>query len=314
MAYASNNTLLVGRYDADLEREDLRRLGYLGYSGSVNIASLAAVAPDSLAVSWREDSHYWGTVASNVAFWTPPALHRRSLATCCRPLLAADGIGGAVGVAPTPYDSRWPVVGGRTKFQRWDPTGRKIAEKTLPGIGYPVEVRSFAGGLLIVRQQQPGKGRWMEHLDLAGKILAATTNVGTALATDGAERIVEGALSPAGKSLVARFRSGLTGDTTSRRLATAPGGSGFTSFDLALDSGGTGVVAWSLDAPTKGCAIRVLPFATDGSALGEELCAADHGDAVYLAAIGHGEFWLVWHEPADPLGRRSVVARKVRVD
>jgi hypothetical protein len=311
VAYTIREQLVIGRYDADLRREALRSLGSLGYSGTSNISSLVALAPTALAASWSTDHHYAGFQRSYWAFVTPAGIRRGFRESCCPPMLVGDRNGGAVGLSAfLARDSRV-----RTRFESWDAAGNKTREKVLPGAGYPLDAQPFAGGALILRQQEPGKVRWMESLEFSGRIRGTALSVGTALATDGQERIAELALSPARTSVVARLRDGLEGHATSHRLASAPAGGGIATFAFAMDPGGIGLLAWTVYPQPERCTVRVRAFAPDGTHLGEVLCATDRGLTPRVAASSAGEFWLAWQESAqDAPDRVSILVSKASVE
>lgn len=311
LGFSDEDRLLVSQHDRDGERERLRQLGSLGYSGAHNLRSLASLGEDALVAAWNVDHHYAGFLYSRTEFIGVAAERVTSRrGDRLAPAVVGDGSGGAIGFFAL------ATVPVRTVFGRWDPLGRLVRARRIEGTGVPVEALSFRGGVLLTSRSPEPDELQVEWFDAAGRRVESVRSRGLAFTTDGETVVAEYGPTSGNKRLVARFGSSPANLGEFEVLARAPAGTRFNRVAMAIGRPGTVLLAWSLWPEPADCSVWLQAFTAQAEPTSGPVCAV--GAAVDLAAVtadAEGPYWLAWSAPEpDSLYGSQIWVRKVEID
>ena len=301
VALETYDALLLGEYAEDGTREEMRRLGALGYGGATRLRTLEPLGGGAYAVAWDVDEKY-SHLYSRTVFVDGSERHVSDSRRRFAPLLIADGAGGAIGFVLGPAGTSFG-----TWFGTWDASGRLLTQRLMRGVGQPWQVAPLGDGVLLVSLGAArGDGTFTEEsigwFTATGELLERTLSYRGSIVSDGEDRLAE--VYADSHVVGARFGASPTGLGRFRTLVETPDGSQLTAFRFAMDRPDACVLAWSASPDPSGCAVWVRAFDGEGRALSKRVCAVRQGaELIALRSLHRGGFLLALLQRTEP-GRR----------
>jgi hypothetical protein len=286
VAFTRYDLLLVGEHREDGSREEVRRLGSLGYSGAWNLRSLQPIDDDAYVAAWDVDHHYAGFLSSQLVVEDGGERHRTQYLSKRGLAVLGDGRGGIMGFYGT-------TTG--TFFARWNRDGRVQRTRRVLGTGQPLRALPFRGGVLLVSSRSIHGETRLEWFDGEGRRLEGARSERNTVATNGSDAIVDLRLSDNQRLVLGRFGASPVTLGGTRVLVEELGTDRLVEVVAAVRGDGVSLVAWSLWPQQSGCAVWARAFDRRGHAVSEAGCVADTGGgSPRLAARRDGGFWMAW--------------------
>ena len=324
LALQKGYTMVVAEHAEDGTREELRRLGALGYSGLGGLTALESLSPDSYVVAWDLDAKYSGVVRSRTAFVSGGERRITESGRRSSSVLVADGTGGAIGFFA---HGRNPGLYGndqRTVFARWDPSGRVVQSRPIRGSGRPLQAVGISGGIVLSSAEtfeydSVSSGNRLEWFDVSGNRLESVRGHGGGLASNRVDLLVEYFLSDDRRVLRARFGATPARLRSPRTVSRVPEVEQIRYFTAAVGERGETLFAWNvhrLFPLDEGCGLWVRAVDRHGNTFPGPQCVAGREvtQLESLSATPDGRFSLVWSSHGPDGAPAAMFRRTLEID